>query len=309
MIIPVSVIIPTYNRVSSLKSTLNSFGKQIVQPQEIIVIDASDNELTKELCCDRKIEQLSSILLWHKAESKGAAVQRNQGFFESKNSFILFADDDIFLEPNCISLLWEAMFSESNIGGVNAMITNQRYVPLGRISNIIAALLSGKKLASYAGMCIPPVWAFLPDDNETLPKLVHVDWLNLGATLYRKEALPSPPFQKHFTGYSLMEDLTLSLIVGKKWKLYNVRKAKIFHDSQPGDYKSNVFNLSKMEFANRYYIMTTILEQRSLNAHFKFLIFQLFQVSSTLNGKQGWKNIFYVIAGKASGLWSILQKK
>jgi len=57
--------------------------------------------------------------------------------------------------------------------------------------------------------------------------------------MYRREAIPSPPFPEHFSGYSMMEDLTLSLVVGRKWKLANARTARIYHDSQPGTHKSN----------------------------------------------------------------------
>ncbi len=58
--------------------------------------------------------------------------------------------------------------------------------------------------------------------------MVPVEWLNTTCTLYRREALPDPPFLSHFTGYSLMEDLALSLTVGKRWKLANARGLRIF---------------------------------------------------------------------------------
>ena len=43
------------------------------------------------------------------------------------------------------------------------------------------------------------------------PEVASVEWLNTTCTIYRGEALPSPPFCNQFTGYSLMEDLALSL--------------------------------------------------------------------------------------------------
>ncbi len=46
--------------------------------------------------------------------------------------FIWFFDDDILFESDCVSRLWRALKSDSRVGGVNAMITNQRYGSPGR---------------------------------------------------------------------------------------------------------------------------------------------------------------------------------
>lgn len=66
-----------------------------------------------------------------------------------------------------------------------------------------------------------------------------------------------------------MEDVTLSLTVGKQWKLANARTARIFHDSQPGDHKSSPDVLASMSLVNRYYVMTEILGRRSSNDYIK----------------------------------------
>jgi len=107
------------------------------------------------------------------------------------------------------------MQSDAGIGGVNAMITNQQYHTPGRVSRIMYRLMHGKKSASYAGKCIGPASNLLPQDIDSLPEYQPVEWLNTTCTLYRKEALPQPAFHSHFTGYSLMEDVSLSLTVAK----------------------------------------------------------------------------------------------
>ena len=55
---------------------------------------------------------------------------------------------------------------------------------------------------------------------------------------------PEPPFTDNFVGYSLMEDLSLSLIVARHWSLANVRTARIYHDSQSGEHKTDTAALS-----------------------------------------------------------------
>ena len=112
------------------------------------------------------------------------------------------------------------------------MIVNQKYHPPGVISRAVFTLLNGHRALNFAGRVLGPAVNLLPEDRDDLPEVVPVEWLNTTCTLYRREVLPSPPFDAVFRGYSMMEDLTLSLRVGKGWRLANARTARIFHDSQ-----------------------------------------------------------------------------
>jgi glycosyltransferase involved in cell wall biosynthesis len=279
MKIPVSAIIPTYNRSRPLKTALETISTQEIQFKEIIVIDASDNNETEELC-RKGVDGLEGTLIYQRAQVKGAATQRNEGVVNASQPFIAFMDDDVYLEDQCIPRLWKCFEENDSVGGVSAMIINQKYQPLGKFTRFMCELLSEKKYESYAGRCIGPAWNFLPSDDATLPEYVQVDWLNLGLTIYRKGALPTPPFQKHFKGYSMMEDLTLSLLVGNSWRLYNARTAKIFHDSQPGDYKRDFFKMQKMSFVNRYFIMRNVLGKSARITLSQIFILELFQFFS-----------------------------
>ncbi len=304
----ITSIIPTANRANVLQKTLESLALQEVQPAEIIIIDASDSIETEKLC-GLGIPQLRSPIIYKKARQKGAAYQRNQGLEESKNPFIFFLDDDIILEAGCVERLWNCLQSDNRIGGVNAMITNQQYHSPGKLTSFMYRLMSGKNLPSYAGKCIGPAWNLLPEDRNELPEYNEVEWLNTTCTLYRKEALPVPTFPDRFKGYSLMEDLALSLEVGKKWKLFNVRHAKIFHDSQPGDHKNSVRVISKMELVNRHFIMTRVLGRKRISDYFKLMIFELFGITVVLTTKAGWKNLVPGVAGKFMAIGNILYAK
>ena len=228
-LLPISALLPTRDRLLSLGKMLASLAKQSVQPAEIIVVDASEDRLTKRLC-QSAIAGLDSQINYYQAIKPGAATQRNQAFLHVAQDFIWLIEDDITFESFCLERLWTALQSDSSLGGVNAMITNQQYVTPGKISNYVFRYLNGRQEASYAGKCLGGAVNLLPEDNPNLPEIVPVEWLNSGCTLYRREALPTPLFPPIFTGYSLMEDLTLSLTVGKVWKLANARTARIFHD-------------------------------------------------------------------------------
>jgi glycosyltransferase involved in cell wall biosynthesis len=307
-LLPLSALVPTRHRAAAFGRTLHSLAQQAVQPSEIIVMDGSTDAETERLC-QSPIPGLASQIRYYKATEIGAATQRNQAMRHATQQVIWLMDDDILLEADCLMRLWTALQSDPAIGGVNAMITNQRYLPPGSVSRTLFQLLHGRVEASYAGKCIGPALNLLPEDASDLPEVVTVEWLNTTCTLYRREALPSPLFTSHFTGYSLMEDVTLSLTVGRSWRLVNARTARIFHDSQPGDHKNSRGVLAKMELVNRHYVMTQILGRRSLQDYLKLGVLQLFEVVTSLVSVRGWQELPILLGGKVEAIAQILTAK
>ena len=304
-ILKVSALVATRNRSESFGKMLNSLARQSMQPVEMVVIDGSDNDETKQVC-HREIPNLKTKIIYHSATELGAATQRNQAMQYATQDVVWLLDDDIILESNCVARLWQALDRDSRLGGVNAMITNQKYLPPGKVSHLLFRFLHGRSEASYAGKCIGPALNLLPEDNPNLPEVVPVEWLNTTCVMYRREALPSPLFPPIFTGYSLMEDLTLSLVVGKRWSLANARTARIFHDSQPGDHKNNLGVLAKMDLVNRHYVMTQILDRNSLVDYGKLIILQLFNIATSVMSTKGLRSLPRILGGKLSAISEII---
>ena len=97
--LPVSIIIPTYNRVQKLFKLLKSIRNLTPLPNEVIIIDDNSTDGTKEIL--KKWKRISSrynktILL--KEKNKGPADSRNQGIEISKNELIAFTDDDVIVD-------------------------------------------------------------------------------------------------------------------------------------------------------------------------------------------------------------------
>lgn len=285
-----------------------SLALQSAQPAELLVVDASTGDETQRLC-DGHIAGLSSRIRYHRAHETGAAVQRDQGVKLATEDVVLFLDDDIIFEAQCVERLWNALQSDSRLGGVNAMITNQRYLAPGRLSRSLFRVLNGRDEPSYAGKCIGPALNILPEDDPKLPEITPVEWLNTTCTMYRRNALPVPLFPKLFTGYSLMEDLALSLTVAQKWKLANARTARIFHDSQPADYKSDQSKLAEMELVNRHFIMTRILSRNRTRDYAKLGLLEVFGIVTPLVSASAWRTLPAVLAGKVRGIRSIAQRR
>ncbi len=289
---------------------LASLEAQLLLPTELIVVDGSADGSTREMisrfaerwgphCCVR----------WEAAQTLGAAVQRTQGLKAATQSFAWFLDDDILFEPSCVGRLWSALHSDGTLGGANAMITNQRYQAPGTASRLLFRTLAGEKRSSYAGSVIGPALNLLPEDRIDLPEVVPVEWLNLTCTIYRREALPSPLFDPEFTGYSLMEDLALSLVVGRKWRLANARTARIYHDSQKGSHKSSVAAMAEMELVNRHFVMTAVQGQRGMKILSKLLILELFALMSVLRSPSARSSVFATIRGQLRATRRILRSQ
>jgi glycosyltransferase involved in cell wall biosynthesis len=301
-----SAVVPTRHRHEALGRTLDSLVNQGVVPFELIIVDGSEDDETR-LVVEAFSQRTTGIceVKYLRAKTLGAAVQRNQGVAEATQSVIWFFDDDILFEPECVPHLWKALHSSQDVGGVNAMITNQCYQPPGRVSRFMFRLMGGQG-SSLAGRVLGPAVNLLPEDRAELPEIVPVDWLNTTCTMYRREALPEPPFPAHFTGYSLMEDVTLSVIVGRKWKLANARTARIFHDSQPGSHKSDPAELSAMELINRHYVMTHILNRTELLDYARLFLWEGFQLVAGVAQKHSRPYFFSDLRGKGMALLRLL---
>jgi glycosyltransferase involved in cell wall biosynthesis len=285
---------------------LNSLAQQLAQPAEMVVVDASQNRQTEKLFASAR-PGLRTKCIYRRAQAIGAAVQRNEAVSHTSYENVLFLDDDIVFEPDCISKLWAALRSDTSIGGVNATIMNQQYLSPGKVSEILFRILNGRSEASYAGRCIGPALNLLPEDRPDLPETVAVEWLNSTCTLYRKAAMPNPPFSDHFVGYSFMEDVALSLTVAEKWKLANARTARIYHDSQPGKYKDNERLMARMELVNRHYIMSRILARTHVLDYMKLALLELFGITTSLTSTRAWRGLPSVLIGKASGVAAIIR--
>jgi glycosyltransferase involved in cell wall biosynthesis len=305
-----SAVIPTCQRSRVLARTLESLLQQGILPAELIVVDASSDKETHQVVEDFALRTSGmTSVCWMKAETPGAAAQRNQGVALATQPVIWFFDDDILFEKDCVSRLWAALHSSPDIGGANAMITNQRYQAPGRVSRFMFRLMAGEDCASYAGRILGPAVNLLPEDREDLPEIVPVEWLNTTCTMYWREAMPQPPFPTHFTGYSMMEDVTLSLLVGRKARLVNARTARIFHDSQPGAHKKGVFDLSRMQLVNRYYVMTKILARTSPKDHLKLLLWELFGLVSSGASWQGLLEVPQSLFGRLAAIPAMIQMR
>lgn len=301
-LLPLSVIVATKNRAAALKQMLASLWKQEAVPAEVVLVDASEDRATQDLAIVevQHAPQGVAVKYVHSSAS-GSAMQRNEGVRASVHPVVGFMDDDIVFESECVNRLWAALQSAPDIGGANAMITNQRYHDPGAATRFVYRLIGCGIGPDYAGKVFGPAVNTLPADRDDLPEVVPVEWLNTTCTIYRREALPDPPFAPFFTGYSMMEDAALSLVVARQWKLVNARTARIYHDSQPGNHKSDPEVVARMAVVNRDFVARRVLGRNGLRYWLSLSIWGVFQTAAAAAGARCNPRSWAILKGSLRG--------
>ena len=93
----VSVIIPTYNRATTIIKAVNSVLEQTYKNIELIVVDDCSTDNTLELLKEINDSRLS---LYRLEKNSGACFARNYGFEKSNGSIIALHDSDDYWHPN-----------------------------------------------------------------------------------------------------------------------------------------------------------------------------------------------------------------
>ncbi|TFH93145.1 glycosyltransferase family 2 protein [Vibrio ouci] len=106
-----SVIIPTYNRLSLLKASVESVLKQTMADFEIIIVNDHSVPIVPNTFSDQRVSVINSCL------GRGPAFARNIGIQAAKGHYISFLDDDDHCHPEFLRKTWRALApTDSQIG-------------------------------------------------------------------------------------------------------------------------------------------------------------------------------------------------
>jgi len=178
----ISVVIPTYNRASSLASAIESVLTQTEPCFEIIIVDDGSTDGTDEL-----MQALSNprIRYVKRTDNKGAAFSRNEGIRLAKGDWIAFLDSDDSWFPE--KLAQQLAFAKANPDKRVVCTGYELYsVPKQATTAVTledhqypnAALLLGCDLSPGTTMMVHrEVFQQIGFFDETLGRLEDWDWL------------------------------------------------------------------------------------------------------------------------------------
>jgi GT2 family glycosyltransferase len=99
-LVPVSVVIPTCNRATSLLAVLRALQSQTVGQGglEVIVVDDGSTDGTEAAARDFRRESPLD-LIYHKQVNRGPAAARNAGIARARHPLLVFLGDDTIPDP------------------------------------------------------------------------------------------------------------------------------------------------------------------------------------------------------------------
>lgn len=107
--VPVSIIIPTYNRAALLVRAIHSVLRQSYRDFELIIVDDCSSDRTREIVsaiCDRRIRFI------RREQNGSAAAARNTGIRAAAGELVCFLDDDDEYVPEFLEKVTSA-FSQA----------------------------------------------------------------------------------------------------------------------------------------------------------------------------------------------------
>jgi glycosyltransferase involved in cell wall biosynthesis len=123
-----SVIIPTYNRATHLRKTLESVLHQTFSDYEIILVDDGSTDRTEDLIAQLSTEwpTLGTRTRYFFQRNQGKSVALNYGLTEARGEWIAFLDSDDLWLPNKVEEQFRALqqFGPQS----EACFTNARYI-------------------------------------------------------------------------------------------------------------------------------------------------------------------------------------
>lgn len=317
-------------RPKPLLKLLQSVKTQTLYPNEIIIVDASVNQETKEILERNIFQNLHYFLVTEK--DRGLTRQRNFGIAKAgkEMDIVCFLDDDVVLEPDYFEQLLKTFEIYPEALGVGGYINNETLwekVNKNEIPKIDEFSYDGwkrkdgsrfvmRKKLGLDSDCPPgfsPLFShgrsvgFLPPSG----KIYEVEQVMGGVSSFKKSVFETFQFSTYFEGYGLYEDADFSLRVAKTGKLYVNSAAKLSHFHNPSG-RPNQYQYGKMVVRNGYYVWRVKNPNPTFKAKFKWhaitLLLMVIRFTNTFTTNKP-KEAFTEALGRKMGWLSLLVDK
>ena len=119
--LPISVLIPTMNRAESLKRTLLSYLSADYVPDQIVVVDQSKDEKSKNVVGGLTTAFPEVDIKYVYQEVPSTTQSRNTAIKCAKNEILVFSDDDIDVYTDTLNKLYDLMNGDeiAMLAGIN----------------------------------------------------------------------------------------------------------------------------------------------------------------------------------------------
>ncbi len=218
-----SIILPTLNRPELVKNLLSSIEQQTLLPAAIVVVDQSDNHLTRDIFNAWNHPQINKTYIHRQVKS--LILARHAGLDACETDLVAFLDDDITLDPLfCESIVKVFMDDriEKYAGGMGT-IQGWNYRP--------------KPFQAFFLMPHEGSGRFLISGMQTYPhwkkEFCETEFVSGGCTFWRRKIIGKYRFDERICGTGHGDDVDVSYRISRHHKLFFQPKSICFQTKNP----------------------------------------------------------------------------
>lgn len=201
----VSVVIPTYNRESSIVRAVESALNQTYENIEVIVVDDCSKDSTPSVMKEH-FENDNRVIYYIQEKNAGACAARNKGVQLSHGDYVAFLDSDDYYLPSKIELQVRAL-EES---GCELCATNYERQQKDGQKEIVK---------TYPGT-----------KEEVYNELLYCNFITTGTLIGNRQCFIDTPFDESLPRY---QDWDLVLRLCKKYNYFFLQENTLIQIYQP----------------------------------------------------------------------------
>ena len=252
----ISVVIPTYNRSDDLIETISSFGEQLSQIGELLIIDQSKNDLTKKAL--RKFKS-KNIKYYHR-EKPSLTAARNFGVknVSKKSKIVIFLDDDVSLGKDYFLNILKVFSANPLAVGVSGY-----YFPkskkINRFEGVVRKLFRLEHWSVNEARVLSVYGAGYP---YKLTMVIKSDWISGFNMAFKKEVFENFLFDERMSRYALAEDFEFTTRISKKFPdgFYITPYAHLVHRASTAE-RMPTQKIAYMNHTNHFYIQAKVFNE------------------------------------------------
>jgi len=222
----ISIIIPTYNRAEDLKTTLHTIKPFLTKIREVIIVDQSKNDETKNLINLLKNKKIRYIY----SKIPSITLARNLGVknIHKAAKIICFIDDDVTLNKNYFKNILAVFNNNASAKAVAGFFINENLSKRRKFEIVLRKLFfldnpdkNRARIISAYGNTYP----------KELNQVINSQWIPGVNMCYKKEVFREQKFDENLLGYTIGEDIDFSHRLYKKYpdSVFITPYAKLVH--------------------------------------------------------------------------------
>lgn len=252
----ISVIIPTYNRIDSLRRTFSYLEKSKLKPLEVLIIDQSNADFSKliQTLCGEE-DELNVV--YNHLERPSLTAARNVGIKMSKGDVLVFMDDDVDVDAETLSNVVD-LFKDERLVMAGGLDKKDVYHNSKKGNSKMGYLFGKSKFSKRdVGHMASGVYGRFP---QVCGEATPTEWVMGFFFAVKRDFIMEHDcrFDEHLQYYAYAEDLDFSYGVylhadkcGKKCIFSN---RLIVNHNVSTEYRTPTRKATFMNYLHRYYI-------------------------------------------------------